>query len=247
MNTKKYLDFAFETAADTIDIGGFKPEEALQFIVTGMKAYAKRNGYEFTDEEILQRAKEGIKEMSVAEADFDPMHRDDSVNAEVANTVEDYLDYAFDYAASTLDLGGFKPEEALQFAVTSMKDYAQRNGHDLTDEQIRERAKRGIKELDRAAADFYADHRADSVNAPIEEKKEDRLQYAFDSVANTLDLGSFDPKLALQLVVTGMKAFAYDNNYKFTDEEIVEKAKAGIKELRAAALDFEFQNWSMPR
>ena len=128
-----------------------------------------------------------------------------------------------------------------------MKDYAKRNGYDLTDEEIREKAKQGIKELDRAAADFYKDHRDDSVNAPIEETHEDLLQYAFDSVANTLDLGGFDPKLALQFVVTGMKAYAYDNNYSFTDDEIIEKAKAGIKQLHAAALDFQFQNWSMPR
>ncbi len=247
MNTKKYLDFAFETAADTIDVGAFKPEEALQFIITGMKAYAKRNGYEFTEEEIKARALKGIKELGHAEADFDEDHRADSVNAEVPKTEADYLDYAFQYAASTLDLGAFKPEEALQFAVTSMKDYAKRNGHDLKDEDIKARAKKGIAELDRAAADFYADHRADSVNAPIEETKEDHLEYAFESVANTINLSSFAPKEALQFAVTGMKAYAYDNGYTFTEEEILEKAKSGIKELQNAAVDYAFLNWSMPR
>ena len=118
MNTKKYLDFAFETTADTIDIGAFKPEEALNFIITGMKAYAKRNGYEFTDEEIRERALKGIKEMAVAEADFDPMHRGDSVNAVVEETVADHLDYAFTSVANTLDLGAFKDEEALNFIIT---------------------------------------------------------------------------------------------------------------------------------
>ena len=44
-----------------------------------------------------------------------------------------------------------------------------------------------------------------------------------------------------------MKAYAYDNGYKFTEEEILEKAKKGIKELHNAAIDFEFQNWSMKR
>ena len=247
MNTKKYLDFAFETAADTIDIGAFKPEEALQFIVTGMKAYAKRNGYEFTDEEILERAKAGIKELGHAEADFDEAHRADSVNAEIEKTDADYLEYAFQFATSTLDLGAFKPEEALKFAVTAMKDYAQRNNHDLKEEDIIAKAKSGISLLHRASADFDPAHRDDSVNAPVEHDEEDYLQFAFDSVANTLDLGAFDPKLALQFVVTGMKAYAYDNGYKFTDEEIIEKAKTGIKELHAAALDFQFQNWSMPR
>ena len=247
MNTQKYLDFAFETAADTIDVGAFKPEEALKFIITGMKAYAKRNGYEFTDEEIRERAIKGIKELGHAEADFDEAHRADSVNVLPAHTTEDYLKDAFQYAASTLDLGGFNPEEALKFAVTSMKDFATRNGHNLTDEQIVAKAKAGIKELDRAAADFDLLHRADSVNAPIKETAEDHLEYAFESVANTLNLSGFAPKEALQFAVTGMKAYAYDNGYKFTEEEILEKAKKGIKELHNAAIDFEFQNWSMKR
>ena len=128
-----------------------------------------------------------------------------------------------------------------------MKDYATRNGHNLTDEQIVAKAKAGIKELDRAAADFDPLHRADSVNAPIRETAEDHLEYAFESVANTLNLSGFAPKEALQFAVTGMKAYAYDNGYKFTEEEILEKAKKGIKELHNAAIDFEFQNWSMKR
>ena len=247
MNTKKYLDFAFETAADTVDIGAFKPEEALKFIVTGMKAYAKRNGYEFTDEEIKERALKGIKEMGVARADFDEAHRADSVNVLPEYTNDEYLEMAFQYAASTLDLGGFKHEDALQFAITGMKDFAVRNGYNLTDEQIRAKAQSGLAELDRAAADFDPLHRSDSVNAPVVETKEDHIQYAFESVANTLNLSSFAPKDALKFAVTGMKAYAYDNGYKFTEEEILEKAKQGIKELHNAAVDYEILNWSMPR
>lgn len=247
MNTQKYLDFAFETAADTIDVGAFKPEEALQFIITGMKAYAKRNGYEFTDEEIRERAIRGIKELGHAEADFDEAHRADSVNIIAEKHEEDYLEMAFQYAASTLDLGGFKHEDALKFAITGMKDYATRNGHALTDEQIRAKAQAGLAELERATADFDPLHRPDSVNAPVEESTEDYLEYAFESVANTLNLSSFAPKEALQFAVTGMKAYAYDNGHRFTEEEILEKAKQGIKELHNAALDFEIQNWMMKR
>ncbi len=247
MNTQKYLDFAFETAADTIDVGAFKPEEALKFIITGMKAYAKRNGYEFTDEEIRERAIKGIKELGHAEADFDEDHRADSVNVLPTHTTEDYLEDAFQYAASTLDLGGFKPEEALKFAVTSMKDFATRNGHNLTDEQIVAKAKAGIKELDRAAADFDPLHRADSVNAPIKETAEDHLEYAFESVANTLNLSGFAPKEALQFAVTGMKAYAYDNGQKFTNEEIIETAKKKMKDIFGASKDYEYLDWSMPR
>ena len=244
MNTKKYLDFAFETTADTIDIGAFKPEEALNFIITGMKAYAKRNGYEFTDEEIRERALKGIKEMAVAEADFDPMHRGDSVNAVVEETVADHLDYAFTSVANTLDLGAFKDEEALNFIITGMKAYAKRNGYEFSDEEILSTAKSKLAMLKKAGADFDPKHRVDSVNVP---EDEDYLQYAFDYVANTIDLGAFAPKDALQFAVTGMKAYAYDNGHHFTEEEIVEKAKKGIKELHNAALDFEFQTWSMTR
>ncbi|MBR6473041.1 MAG: hypothetical protein IKS99_04860 [Firmicutes bacterium] len=247
MNTKKYLDFAFETAADTIDVGAFKPEEALQFVITGMKAYAKRNGYEFTDEEIRERAERGIKELSHAGADFDPLHRADSVNVLKEETKEDHLEDAFKSVANTMDLGSFAREDALKIAVTGMREYAHRTGYDLTDEEIAHKAEAGLKELSIAGLDTYEDLLKDPVNAPAEETKEDHLDFAFDSVANTLDLGAFGPKEALQFAVTGMKAYAYDNGYEFTEEEIVERAKKGIKELHNAVLDFEYQNWIMKR
>ena len=49
------------------------------------------------------------------------------------------------------------------------------------------------------------------------------------------------------MAVTGMKAYAYDNNQKFTNEEIINAAKKKMKEIFGASKDYEYQDWSMPR
>ena len=247
MDAKKYLDFAFEAAVDTIDVGAFKKEDALAIIVTGMKAFVKRNGYDFTDEQIQERAAQGIRELDVANADFDPKHRDDSVNAPRETSREDLLGYAFDSVTAVLDLGGFKHEDAVKMVVTGMKAYSDENSLGFTSEEIHETADKKLRELAVAEADFDSKHRADSVNAPKETTREEMLGYAFDSVTAVLDLGGFKPEDAFKFAVTGMKAYAYDNNQDFTAQEIRDFAAKKIKELDKAAKDFEYQTWSMPR
>jgi hypothetical protein len=154
MEIKKYLDFAFETAVDTIDVGAFSHEDALKMVITGMKAFGKRNGFEFSDEEIKARAEAGLKELSHAEADFDAAHRADSVNAPIGTSHEDFLSYAFESVTSILDLGGFKPEDALKMAVTGMKAYAYDNGQKFTNEEIIETAKKKMKDIFGASKDY---------------------------------------------------------------------------------------------
>ena len=154
MDMKKYLDFAFETAVDTIDVGAFGHDDAKKIIITGMKAFLKKNDFEFTDEEIEARAEAGLKGLAVADADFDTKHRDDSVNAPKETTREDLLGYAFDSVTSTLDLGGFKPEDALKMAVTGMKAYAYDNNQKFTNEEIINAAKKKMKEIFGASKDY---------------------------------------------------------------------------------------------
>ena len=247
MSNIKYLDFAFETTADTIDIGAFTEKEALEFIITGMKGYCKRNGYDFSDEEIRERAAKGIAELNKADADFDDKHRFDSANAPVAQTREDLLNYAFETVQNTLNLGAFSDADALNYVITGMKGYAQRAGYDFTDEEIIEKAAAGIKELRHASADFDEKNRLDSANPPVETSKEEYLQYAFDYVANTLDLGAFPEADAVKYAIVGMKAYAYDNGHDFSEEEIREKAASSVKALSEAGADFKVQDWSMPR
>lgn len=244
---KKYLDFAFETAVDTIDVGAFNKEDALSIVITGMKAFAKRNGYEFSDEEIRQRAQAGLKELAVAEADFDKDHRDDSVNAPRKTSREEILGYAFDSATAAVEPGVFDPDVALKMVITGMQAYGETNGQRFTAEEIREYAKKRLAGLEVADADFDAAHRADSVNAPKETTHEEFLEYAFQSVTAMLDLGGFKPEDALKMAVTGMKAYAYDNNQKFTNEEIIEAAKSKMKEIFGASKDYEYQDWAMKR
>ena len=247
MDMKKYLDFAFETAVDTIDIGAFNEKDALAIIITGMKAFAKRNGYEFSDEEIKARAQAGLKELAVADADFDAKHRADSVNAPKETTHEDFLEYAFESVTASLDLGGFKPEDAAKMAATGMQAYAASNNQNFTADEIKAFVAKKMKELAVAEADFDSKHREDSVNAPKETSHEDFLEYAFESVTSTLDLGGFKPEDALKMAITGMKAYAYDNNQKFTNEEIINAAKKKMKEIFGASKDYEYLDWSMPR
>ena len=247
MDMKKYLDFAFETAVDTIDIGAFNEKDALAIVITGMKAFAKRNGYEFSDEEIKARAQAGLKELAVADADFDAKHRADSVNAPKETTHEDFLEYAFESVTASLDLGGFKPEDAAKMAATGMQAYAASNNQNFTADEIKAFVAKKMKELAVAEADFDSKHREDSVNAPKETSHEDFLEYAFESVTSTLDLGGFKPEDALKMAITGMKAYAYDNNQKFTNEEIINVAKKKMKEIFGASKDYEYLDWSMPR
>ena len=247
MDAKKYLDFAFETAVDTIDVGAFKHDDALSIIITGMKAFIKRNGFEFTDEQIRERAVAGLKELEVADADFDSKHRADSVNAPKGISREEFLEYAFQSATASIEPGLFQSDVAEKIITTGMQAYSQENNQGFTAEEIRTFVAKKMKELAVANADFDTEHRADSVNAPKESTKEDYLNYAFESVAATLDLGGFTPDVAFKVLVTGMKAYAYDNNQKFDNKEVIEFAQKKLKEIDRASDDYSYQNWAMPR
>ena len=247
MEMKKYLDDAFTAIAETIDVGAFKPEDALKMIVTGMKGFAESNGFNFSDEEILEKAKAGMKELAVAEADFHATERESSVNVPFETTREEMLGNAFDSVTAALEPGLFEPEVALKAIITGMQAFSEENSQGFTAEEIRAFAEKKMKELDRAEADFDPAHRADSVNAPVETTHEEFLEYAFESVTAMLDLGAFKPEDAIKMAITGMKAYAYDNGQKFTNEEILETAKKKMKEIFGASKDFEYQDWVMPR
>ena len=247
MDIKKYLDFAFETAVDTIDVGAFSREDALKMVITGMKAFGKRNGFDFSDEDIKARAEAGLKELGHAEADFDAKHRVDSINAPKTTTREEMLEYAFQSATAAIEPGVFTPDVAIKMVMTGMQAYSETNNQGFTAEEIRTFAEKKMRELEVADADFDEKHRADSVNAPKETTHEDFLNYAFESVTAILDLGGFKPEDALKMAVTGMKAYAYDNGQKFTNEEIIETAKKKMKDIFGASKDYEYLDWSMSR
>jgi hypothetical protein len=158
-----------------------------------------------------------------------------------------YLDFAFETAVDTIDVGAFGHDDAKKIIITGMKAFLKKNDFEFTDEEIEARAEAGLKGLAVADADFDTKHRADSVNAPKETTHEDFLEFAFESVTSTLDLGGFRPEDALKMAVTGMKAYAYDNNQKFTNEEIINVAKKKMKEIFGASKDYEYQDWAMPR
>ena len=247
MSANKYLDFAFETAVDAIDVGAFKPEDTLKIIITGMKSYRDRNGFKFSDEEIRERAVAGLKELAVAEADFDTAKRVDSVNAPKETTKEDFLGYAFDFVTAGLALGGFKMEDSIKVVATGMKEYARENGQEFTDEEIADTVSKAFKDFALARATAATVPGGDIINEFGGISHEEFLQNAFDSVTAVLDLGGFKPEDALKMAVTGMKAYAYDNNQNFGSEEVLEYAKKKMKEIFGASKDFEYQDWAMKR
>lgn len=72
------------------------------------------------------------------------------------------------------------------------------------------------------------------------------LNLAFERTVNTIPTLIYGDE-ALKFLVTGMKAYAEDNNYVFTDEQIIETIKKGIGELEKAGANFRIQDWTMPR
>ncbi len=72
------------------------------------------------------------------------------------------------------------------------------------------------------------------------------LDFAFEKTVNTLPT-MLQGREALNLIATGMRAYAKENNYTFTDEQIMETIKKGIAELEKAGADYKILDWTMPR
>lgn len=71
MITKKdFLDYAFESALNSVNFNALQDEIAEDVIATGMKAYAADQGISFTDEEIHATIIAGIESMKAAGKDF---------------------------------------------------------------------------------------------------------------------------------------------------------------------------------
>lgn len=71
MITKKdFLDYAFESALNSVNFNAMQDEIVEDVIATGMKAYAADQGISFTDEEIHATIVAGIESMKAAGADF---------------------------------------------------------------------------------------------------------------------------------------------------------------------------------
>ncbi len=71
MITKKdFLDYAFESALTSSNFNSLQPEIVEEVLATGMKAYAKDQGIEFTDDEIHATIVAGVEELKKAGKDF---------------------------------------------------------------------------------------------------------------------------------------------------------------------------------
>ena len=71
MITKKdFLDYAFESAITSVNVNSVPEDITEEVIATGMKAYAKDQGIEFTDEEIHATIVAGVEELKKAGKDF---------------------------------------------------------------------------------------------------------------------------------------------------------------------------------
>ncbi len=70
INKKQLLDYAFDEAIKTMNLNSMNSEIAEEVIATAMLGYAKRNGYEFTNEEIHATIVAGIETLNKSGADF---------------------------------------------------------------------------------------------------------------------------------------------------------------------------------
>jgi len=73
MSNKKYLDYAFEITAEKCPTL-LKGSEAFDFLVTGIKAYAKANNYDFADDEIAATIKEKAAELQKAGKGYEGLY-----------------------------------------------------------------------------------------------------------------------------------------------------------------------------
>ena len=69
-NKKQLLDYAFEEAVNACHLNGLAPEVAEEVLTTGMNAYAKREGFEFTAEEVHATIVAGLETINKAGEDF---------------------------------------------------------------------------------------------------------------------------------------------------------------------------------
>ena len=68
---KDFLKFAFEEAINEVNPNSVDKDVAKATIATGMKAYADREGCEFTDEELAVTIEAGLKELDKANVDYE--------------------------------------------------------------------------------------------------------------------------------------------------------------------------------
>ena len=67
---KQILDFTFQEAINHYHFKSIKKEIEEQVLEAGMRTYAKREGFEFTDEEIHSTIVAGIETLNKSGEDF---------------------------------------------------------------------------------------------------------------------------------------------------------------------------------
>lgn len=67
---KQILDFAFQEAINQCHVNGMDRELQEHVLETSMKAYAEREGFEFTEEEIHSTIVAGIETLNKSGKDF---------------------------------------------------------------------------------------------------------------------------------------------------------------------------------
>lgn len=69
-NKKQILDYAFNEAISTVNLNSVTKEVAEDAIATAMFAYAEREGYEFTKEEVHATIVAGMETLAKSREDF---------------------------------------------------------------------------------------------------------------------------------------------------------------------------------
>lgn len=138
------------------------------------------------------------------------------------------LDFAFQEALTSCNLGDATRETAIEVLATAMKGYSVRENVPFTDEEIMATIIAGIETMKEGTSKFFTAHYS----------KEDFLEIAFQEALNTCNTAGMSDELLVEVLTTGMNAYAVREGVPFTAEEVQAKIAAGLKDIKSGKSDY---------
>lgn len=217
-NKKQLLDFAFEEALATCNLGDLDRENTIEILTTAMNGYAAREGVPFTAEEVRATIIAGLDTMTEGSSRFFTANY----------SKEDFLEIAFQEALNTCNLGESSKETIVEVLTTAMNGYAVREGIPFTSEEIAEKIAAGIASMKKGTDEFFTAHYS----------KEELLEIAFQEALGTCHVAGMSEELITDILTTAMNGYSVREGIPFTAEEIAEKIAAGIAEYKKNKPDY---------
>ena len=221
---KQLLDFAFQEALSSCNLGDATRETAIEVLATAMKGYSVRENVPFTDEEIMATIIAGIETMKEGSSKFFTAHY----------SKEDFLEIAFQEALNTCNTAGMSDELLVEVLTTGMNAYAVREGVPFTAEEVQAKIAAGMAAMKKDTSEFFTAHYS----------KEDLLEIAFQEASNTCRLAGMSEELIIEVLTTAMNGYAAREGVPFTAEEVQAKIAAGMAAMKKDTSEFFTANYS---